>query len=99
MAGGDLNIRGVVGFNSPGVEAAKIGRIDANSTKGGDFTEQRQVGGKDVWLTPAGARALDEAQAKGGDGTVFDMKVEKDAGWLSQWFWGTKERPDTIGKP
>jgi hypothetical protein len=68
MAGGDLNIRGVVGFNSPGVEAAKIGRIDANSTKGGD-------------------------------GTVFDMKVEKDAGWLSQWFWGTKERPDTIGKP
>jgi hypothetical protein len=98
MSGGDSRISGggAAGGQSA-LRAVRAGSIDANSKGSGDFTEKRTVGGKDVWLTPGGAKALDKLQAAADD-AMFELKVEKHPGALHDMFWNTHDDPTTIGK-
>lgn len=62
--------------------ANQVETIDANSLKAGNFTEQRNVNGQNVWMTKAGAEAYDSL-AQG-----FEMRASKDPGWLSRMIFG-----------
>lgn len=57
MSGGDSRLRVGGGGGIGQVNDARA--IDANSTRAGDFTEARNVGGEPVFLTKAGAAAYD----------------------------------------
>lgn len=98
MAGGDSRIVGgaAMGLQSA-AQALKAGAIDANSKAAGTFTEKRSVDGQDVWLTPAGAQALDKMKAAA-DESMFELRVQKDPGAIAGWFMGDKENPATVGK-
>jgi hypothetical protein len=52
--------RVTLGAGGAGQVAAGGKTIDANSVKAGDFSEGRSVGNQEVFLTRAGAAALDE---------------------------------------
>jgi len=77
--------------------ALKAGAIDAHSKQSGEYTEKVNVGGKDVYLTKAGAEAY-EAFKKAGDG-MFEPKVVKDGNAIAEWLMGhPTEAPSSIGK-
>lgn len=98
MAGGDIRINPKSAAGTSGaLTALQAGAIDANTKQNKSFSEMRNIDGKDVWLTPAGAAAYDKL--KGDNPDVLSFKVEKDPGWISDWFWSSKERAETIGKP
>ncbi|MBL8956995.1 MAG: hypothetical protein JNK82_39850 [Myxococcaceae bacterium] len=59
--------------------ANQVETIDAHSLQKGDFTEARNVGGQPVYLTKAGAEALDALVEAG-----FELKASADPGWLSR---------------
>lgn len=81
MAGGDMRVQtkpiGTIGALN------QIETVDAHSMRAGSFTEQRNVGGQNVWLTPAGARAVDEL--KNG---IHELRAERDPGFFSRMLLG-----------
>lgn len=83
MSGGDLRIRNDSDLEMRSGRTHAIEVIDAHSMQSGDFTEQRQVQGETVFLTPEGAAAFDELQQG-----AYRFTVAKDPKGLLGWFGG-----------
>ena len=81
MAGGNMRVQtrpvGTLGM------ANQVETVDAHSTRAGSFTEGRQVGGQHLFLTPAGAAALDGLAQAG-----FELRAQKDPGAISRMLLG-----------
>ena len=81
MAGGNMRVQtrpvGTIGM------ANQVETIDAHALRAGNFTEARNVGGQNVWMTPQGAEAYDALQRGG-----WEMRASKDPGWFSRTFMG-----------
>jgi hypothetical protein len=81
MSGGNMRVQnrpvGTLGM------ANQVETVDAHSTKAGSFSEARQVGGQNVYLTPEGAKALDALSEAG-----FELRATKDPGALSKMLLG-----------
>lgn len=74
---GDMRVRSNIDGALGG--AGKLEHIDAHSSQSGDFSEARQVGGKEVFFTPDGAALYDELAAAG-----FRFEASDDASWLTR---------------
>ncbi len=87
MAGGDMRISNDV---VPGMgQASQLEVIDANSVKAGDFSEERNVGGKSIYLTPEGAQAYDELAKQDG----YQFSASEDPGFFKRFFFGDRTGP------
>ncbi|MDP2345993.1 MAG: hypothetical protein Q8O67_33955 [Deltaproteobacteria bacterium] len=78
---GDSRVRISGGGGISAVDNARA--LDANSTRAGDFSEPRTVGGEEVHLTKAGAAAYDALLREGAS-----FKAEQDPGFLRRFFAG-----------
>lgn len=82
MSGGDMRVRNQGGAGGLGiVNQQEV--IDAHSKEAGDFTQMRNVGGSEVWLTADGAKAYDGLVKEG-----YDFRTEKDPSGLGKFFGG-----------
>lgn len=61
--------------------------IDGNTTKSGDFTEARTVGGMTLFYTAEGAKAVDEWTRRAADSSA-PLHAEKDPGFWERFFEG-----------
>jgi len=74
----------------PGLgQESQLEVIDASSVKAGDFSEERNVGGKRVYLTPEGAGAYDTLAQQDG----YQFAASNDPSRLERFFCGDRTGP------
>ena len=84
-AGGDSRVVSPAGGGTGEVNNNEA--IDGHSKNEGDFTESRTLGGKTLFLTPEGARAVD-AMLQRAEASSAPVRAESDPDFFERFFMG-----------